>query len=131
MLKKWDYNKIMGRKTMTKIAIIGSGIFSLIFSSATPLFSQGGILKGPTPPLVINPDRPQPKAPSPPAAPPAPSVKVPAGNIPEKGVVNPRTGEFYPGTIGGVVNPKTGEVLPKVEGGYVDPNTGEVLPAQK
>jgi len=116
---------------MVKAATVGVGIFCIIISSATLVSSQGGILKGPTPPLVINPERSVPKAPSPPAAPPTPSVKPPAGNIPEKGIVNPRKGEFYPGTIGGVVNPKTGEVLPKVEGGYVDPKTGEILPAQK
>jgi len=116
---------------MAKTTMVGLAIFSFIFSSASPVFSPEGILKGPTPPLVINPERPQPKAPSPPAPPPTPSVKLPAGTIPERGVVNPRTGEFYPGTIGGVVNPKTGEVLPKVEGGYVNPKTGEVLPAQK
>jgi len=116
---------------MAKIVIVGLAIFSMIFPSASLVFSQEGILKGPTPPLVIHPERPQPKAPSPPAAPPPPSVKLPAGKIPEKGVIHPRTGEFYPGTVGGVLNPKTGEVLPKVEGGYVNPKTGEFLPAQK
>ena len=121
----------MARKTRTKIAIVGLGIFSMIFYSASPVFSQGEILKGPTPPLVINPERPQTKAPLPPGAPPPPSVKMPGGTLPEKGVVNPRTGEFYPGTLGGVVNPQTGEVLPKVEGGYINPKTGEVLPSPK
>ena len=116
---------------MTKITILGLAILSILSPPASLVFPQEGILKGPTPPLVINPERPQPKAPLPPAAPPPPSVKLPGGAIPEKGVVNPRTGEFYPGIIGGVVNPKTGEILPKVEGGYVNPKTGEVLPAQK
>jgi hypothetical protein len=90
----------------------------------------GRILRGPTPPLVINPEGRRPKPFAAHSLPP-PSVKPPAGTIPEKGVINPRSGEFYPGTIGGVVNPQTGEVLPKVEGGYINPKTGEFLPAQK
>jgi hypothetical protein len=116
---------------MTKKAIVGLIVLSVLFSWASWTFGQEGILRGPTPPLVINPERTPPKAPSPPIALPPPAVKPPAGTIPEKGVVNPRTGEFYPGTIGGVVNPQTGEVLPKVEGGYINPKTGELLPAQK
>ena len=116
---------------MTKIAIVGLIVLSALFPWAPWAFGQEGILRGPTPPLVINPERTPPKAPSPPIALPPPAVKPPAGTIPEKGVVNPRTGEFYPGTIGGVVNPQTGEVLPKVEGGYINPKTGEFLPAQK
>jgi hypothetical protein len=116
----------MTRKTVA----IGTAL-SILFSWATWTFAQEGILRGPTPPLVINPERPQSKTPASPSAPALPSAKPPAGSIPEKGVVNPRTGEFYPGTIGGVVNPQTGEVLPKVEGGYINPKTGEFLPAQK
>jgi len=116
---------------MTKKAIVGLTALGLLFSWISWTFAQEGILRGATPPLVINPERTPPKAPSPPIALPPPSVKPPAGTIPEKGVVNPRSGEFYPGTIGGVVNPQTGEVLPKVEGGYINPKTGEFLPAQK
>ena len=56
---------------------------------------------------------------------------VPSKETKEKGVVNPRTGEYYPGTFGGVVNPKTGVVLPKVEGGYINPQTGEVIPKKE
>jgi len=125
------YNKIMGECSMTKRTILILTTLSILFSWISWTFAQEGILKGPTPPLVINPERTPPKAPSPPIALPPPSVKPPAGTIPEKGVVNPRSGEFYPGTIGGVVNPQTGEVLPKVEGGYINPKTGEFLPAQK
>lgn len=69
---------------------------------------------------------------SPPANPPSlPSKPVtPSRNAPEGGIVNPRTGEFYPGTLGGVTNPRTGVFLPKVEGGYLNPETGEVIPKQ-
>ena len=88
---------------MTKRAILILTTLSILFSWASWTFAQEGILRGPTPPLVINPERTPPKAPSPPIALPPPSVKPPAGTVPEKGVVNPRTGEFYPGTIGGVV----------------------------
>ena len=116
---------------MTKIIILGLAILSILSPPASLVFPQEGILKGPTPPLAINPEHPQPKAPAPANIPELPSAKPPAGTFPEKGIVNPRTGEFYPGTIGGVLNPKTGEVLPKVEGGYVNPKTGEFLPAQK
>lgn len=69
---------------------------------------------------------------SPPANPPSPLPKpvIPSKNVPESGVMNPRTGEFYPGTFGGVTNPRTGVFLPKVEGGYLNPETGEVIPKQ-
>ena len=69
---------------------------------------------------------------SPPANPPfVPSKPViPSRNAPESGVMNPRTGEFFPGTFGGITNPRTGVFLPKVEGGYLNPETGEVIPKQ-
>ena len=60
-----------------------------------------------------------------PAVPPPPDLKT---DRPAAGVINPRTGEYNPGTFGGVVDPKTGVVLPKVEGGYANPATGEVIP---
>jgi len=116
---------------MNRIVFVILTALNILFSWAPWTCAQEGILRGPTPPLVINPERTPPKPPSPPIALPPPSVKPPAGTIPEKGVVSPRTGDFYPGTIGGVVNPQTGEVLPKVEGGYINPKTGEFLPAQK
>lgn len=110
--------------------IIAGLVISVIFiGSETPAFGREGILRGPTPPLAINPEVSPPKPPSPPAVPlPAP-VKPPQGAVPEKGVLNPRTGEFYPGTTGGVINPRTGEVLPKVGGGYISPKTGEFIPS--
>ena len=66
----------------------------------------------------------------PPANPPTPSPKAvtPPKNVPESGITNPRTGEFFPGTFGGVTNPRTGVFMPKVEGGYLNPETGEVIP---
>ena len=64
--------------------------------------------------------------PTPQPAPPAPPG--PSTLTKEKGVVNPRTGEFLPGTFGGVIDPKTGVVWPKVEGGYHNPKTGEIIP---
>ena len=60
-----------------------------------------------------------------------PAQQVPSAGKPEKGVIDPRTGEFYPGVYGGVINPRTGVVLPKVEGGYINPETGEVIPSKK
>ena len=57
-----------------------------------------------------------------------PTQQAPSAGKPENGIINPRTGEFYPGVYGGVINPRTGVVLPKVKGGYVNPETGEVIP---
>ncbi len=69
--------------------------------------------------------------PIPPGTLPAPAQPAPSAQEKEKGVVNPRTGEFYPGTYGGVVDPRTGVVLPKVEGGYQNPQTGETIPQNR
>ena len=65
-----------------------------------------------------------------PTSPPTPTPNLPSKGAPEKGITNPRTGEFYPATSGGVVNPQTGGVLPKVDGGYINPRTGEFFPAK-
>ena len=73
-------------------------------------------------------------APPPPITPPAnpstppPQTPTPQKSVQEPGITNPRTGEFYPGAIGGVTNPRTGVFMPKVEGGYLNPETGEVIP---
>ncbi len=80
------------------------------------------------------PSAPPPYKPIPPQAPSQPGP--PGSHVPytghrEQGVINPRTGEFYPGTYGGVVDPSTGVVLPKVDGGYVNPQTGEVIPRRE
>jgi hypothetical protein len=78
---------------------------------------------------------PAPATPGPPAYTPIPPQTIPppaTGGSPtlekEKGTVNSRTGEFYPGTYGGVIDPRTGVVLPKVGGGYQNPQTGETIP---
>jgi hypothetical protein len=78
----------------------------------------------PTPsgPLHYTPIPPQ-KAPS--------SAKPPSRPKMERGIINPWTGEFYPGTQGGVLNPRTGVFLPKVNGGYLDPETGVVIPEKE
>ena len=93
-------------------------------------FAQGGMIKGPVPPLSITPPAPKPVPLPQPVAPAPPSVQPPGTTGQEKGVVNPRTGEFYPGVLGGVMNPQTGDILPKVEGGYLNPRTGDVIPAK-
>jgi len=73
-------------------------------------------------------------APPPPITPPAnpspppPQTAIPQKSAQEPGITNPRTGEFYPGAMGGVTNPRTGVFMPKVEGGYLNPETGEVIP---
>ncbi len=69
--------------------------------------------------------------PIPPGTLPGPAKPAPSMQEKERGTVNPRTGEFYPGTFGGVIDPKTGVVLPKVEGGYQNPQTGEIIPQNR
>jgi hypothetical protein len=69
--------------------------------------------------------------PIPPGTLPGPAKPAPSMQEKERGTVNPRTGEFYPGTYGGVIDPKTGVVLPKVEGGYQNPQTGETIPQNR
>lgn len=68
--------------------------------------------------------------PIPPQKAPAPS-QIPSRPKVEKGIINPWTGEFYPGVYGGVINPRTGAFLPKIYGGYLDPETGVVVPKRE
>lgn len=82
------------------------------------------------PPTPSGPPPYKPIAPPPPQTAPS-GPQAPTTGKKESGVVNPRTGEFYPGTIGGVINPRTGVVLPKIEGGYLNPETGEVIPKKE
>ena len=103
--------------------LIAAGVEGQSFfpSSPTPFYP-------PVPPA-----RP-PYQPAPPQAPPGtvqPAPSVPNTARREQGILNPKTGEFYPGTYGGVIDPKTGVMLPKVDGGYVDPRTGEVIPRRE
>jgi hypothetical protein len=91
-------------------------------NSQQPKLLAPGELKLGEPPVLPSPI-------SPPSLP-QPTPKGPTTGAPEKGVINPRTGEFYPGTFGGVMNPQTGVILPKVDGGFVNPQTGEFVPAK-
>ena len=96
--------------------------------------AQTSLPSSPPPFYPPTPSGPPPYTPIPPQQPPqtAPSGPLaPSKETKEQGVVNPRTGEYYPGTYGGVVNPQTGVVLPKVEGGYMNPQTGEVIPKKE
>lgn len=77
----------------------------------------------PTPPALKPPSY-SPVAPPPP---PPPKDRGAPTDL-EKGVTDPRTGDFFPGAKGGVTNPRTGDFLPKVDGGYLNPKTGEVIP---
>jgi len=69
-------------------------------------------------------------APRPSPAPQATPLPPPSTVLPEKGAYNPRTGESYPGVLGGAINPQTGDFLPRQNGGYVNPRTGEFLPSK-
>jgi hypothetical protein len=80
----------------------------------------------PSYPATVAPLPPIPQPAGPTTAP--PQIVTPPKNITEPGITNPRTGEFYPGALGGVTNPRTGVFMPKVEGGYLNPETGEVIP---
>ena len=86
--------------------------------AAEPLFPRG---------LRISPP-PREGLPPPPSL---PETTPPKALKPDRGVINPRTGEYYPPVPGGVINPKSGEILPKVDGGYINPQTGEFIPAGK
>ena len=96
----------------------------------------GGAQTLPSSPRPFYPPTPPGPLPYKPIAPPPPQTapsgpQAPTTGKKESGVINPWTGEFYPGTIGGVINPRTGVVLPKVEGGYLNPETGEVIPKKE
>ena len=74
---------------------------------------------------------PTPLLPVPTPAPiPPPGPQTPSTVRPEKGIIDPKSGDFYPGVFGGAINPKTGDFLPKTGGGFINPRTGEFLPAK-
>jgi len=85
------------------------------------IFNDPRQLFPPTPPAL------RPPAYSPVVPPPPPKDRATPPDQ-EKGVIDPRTGDFFPGVKGGVTNPRTGDFLPKVDGGYLNPKTGEVIP---
>ena len=115
------------RMMITATLTLAGFLFMAIAAAAQTFPSSPRPFYPPTPsgPLPYKPIAPPPSQTAP-SGPPAPNT-----GKKESGVVNPRTGEFYPGTFGGVVNPRTGVVLPKVEGGYLDPVTGEVIPKKE
>ncbi len=52
-------------------------------------------------------------------------------NLPQqenRGVVNPRTGEYLPPSGKGVYNPRTGDYYIPSGNGYYNPKTGEFIP---
>jgi len=112
-----------------RIIIIASFIGLLILWNFTP--AEAASLPSSPPPFypptitLLQPISPPANPPSVPSQP-----AIPSRNAPEAGVVNPRTGEFYPGTLGGVTNPRTGVFLPKIKGGFFNPETGEIIPKQ-
>lgn len=94
------------------------------------LFSAEAASLPSSPPPFYPPTAPGPQPVSPLQNPPfvPPQTVIPSKSQPEPAIINPRTGELYPGAIGGVTNPRTGVFLPKVEGGYFNPETGEIIP---
>jgi len=120
-------------KMVMKIGLtIASILFFLLMHGKSMVFAQA-FPSMPPQHYPSTPSSPGPPAytPLPPGTLPAPAQPAPPAREKEKGAVNPRTGEFYPGTYGGVIDPKTGVVLPKVEGGYQNPQTGETIPQDR
>jgi len=129
-MRRW-----MGGKRFIVLATITvSVLMTLLFQELTGLaMAQNSPPFLPSPRQFVLPPVPpyspiQP-GPTPQPAPPAPPG--PSTITKEKGIVNPRTGEFLPGTFGGVIDPKTGAVWPKVGGGYINPQTGEIIPKKE
>jgi len=128
MVKKVQMNRGIRE---TRLGIAGGWVILLLAGEAT-LFAQSFPSMPPQhyPPTPASPGPPA-YTPIPPGALPAPAKPASPTGEKERGVVNPRTGEFYQGTYGGVIDPKTGVVLPKVEGGYHNPQTGETIPQNR
>src|SRR3972149_1697469 len=100
-------------KTLTIAAIIVG--FFLMAMTAQAQVNQSGVPSRPS--LPSSPPQLLPYGPSSPGAPsytPIPPQTPPTGQpaplttLPERGAIDPRTGEMLPGTSGGVINPKTG-----------------------
>jgi len=121
-------NRHLKEIRLTVIAVL----IILLAQGKTMVFAQSFPSMPPQqyPPTSSSPG-PPPYTPIPPGTLPAPAKPASPTQEKERGIVNPRTGEFYPGTYGGVLDPKTGVVLPKVEGGYQNPQTGETIPQNR
>ena len=121
------------KKMVMKKGLAFASIFFLLLAQGKSTVFAQAFPSMPPQHYPSTPSSPGPPAytPLPPGALPAPAQPAPPTREKEKGVVNPRTGEFYPGTHGGVIDPKTGVVLPKVEGGYQNPQTGETIPQHR
>ncbi len=120
--------KIGIKRTMIIATLTLAGFLLMAVAAAAQTF--------PSSPRPFYPPAPSGPLPYKPIAPPPPQtapsgLPAPTTGKKESGVVNPWTGEFYPGTFGGVINPRTGVVLPKVEGGYLNPQTGEIIPKKE
>jgi hypothetical protein len=121
-------NRVLKKIGLTIIAVL----ILLLAQGKTVIFAQSFPSMPPQqyPPTPSSPGPPA-YTPIPPGTLPSPAQPAPSIQDKERGTVNPRTGEFYPGTYGGVIDPKTGVVLPKVEGGYQNPQTGETIPQSR
>jgi hypothetical protein len=121
-------NRDLKKIRLTVIAVL----IILLAQGKTMIFAQSFPSMPPQqyPPTPSSPGPPA-YTPIPPGTLPSPAKPAPSIQDKERGTVNPRTGEFYPGTYGGVIDPKTGVVLPKVEGGYQNPQTGETIPQSR
>lgn len=53
---------------------------------------------------------------------------IPSAPIPQRGVVDPKTGQYLPPVRDGVINPRTGEFYRDTGAGYVNPRTGQIIP---
>ena len=115
---------------MKKVSRIMAVVLLLLLADGRAMLFPQSFPSMPPQSFPSTPSSPGPPAytPIPPVALPPPAKGGPAVLQKEKGTVNPRTGEFYPGTYGGVIDPQTGVVLPKVGGGYLNPQTGETIP---
>jgi hypothetical protein len=122
---------LSSKRSMVLATITLSLVIMLAFQDLTMLArAQNSPFVFPSPRQFVIPPAPpySPIQPGPTPQPARPAPPGPSTITKEKGVVNPRTGEFLPGTFGGVIDPETGFVWPKVEGGYRNPMTGEIIP---
>lgn len=55
-------------------------------------------------------------------------LPVPDTSVPQRGVVDPKTGQYLPPARDGVINPRTGEFYHDTGPGYVNPRTGQIIP---